>query len=96
MALPGKAVMLRTVAQLCLLTMFALCLGAAAPGPATVNVTMVDYKLNPTTWTLQPWRALWLHLENQRQGDARVHGAGLSSHRQNRQSGCAHRNTPRW
>jgi uncharacterized cupredoxin-like copper-binding protein len=64
MALPGKAVMLRTVAQLCLLTMFALCLGAAAPGPATVNVTMVDYKFEPDHLTLQHGVHYRLHLEN--------------------------------
>jgi uncharacterized cupredoxin-like copper-binding protein len=64
MALPGKAVMLRTVAQLCLLTMFALCLGAAAPGPATVDMTMVEPKLEPDHLTLQHGVHYRLHLEN--------------------------------
>jgi uncharacterized cupredoxin-like copper-binding protein len=63
MALPGKAVMLRTVA-LCLLTVFALCLGAAAPDPVTVTVTMIDYKFEPDHLTFKHGVHYQLHLEN--------------------------------
>ncbi len=64
MALPGKAVMVGAVARLCLLTIFALCLGAAAPEPVTVNVTMIDYKFEPDHLTLQHGVHYRLHLEN--------------------------------
>ncbi|MGB6502721.1 MAG: cupredoxin domain-containing protein [Xanthobacteraceae bacterium] len=66
MALPGTAVMVRAVAQLCLLTIFALCLGAAAPEPVTVtvNMTMIDYKFEPDHLTLQHGVHYRLHLEN--------------------------------
>ncbi len=64
MASPGKAVMIRTVAQLCLSTMFALCLGAAAPAPVTLNVTMIDYKFVPDHLTFKHGVHYRLHLEN--------------------------------
>lgn len=64
MALPGKAVMLRTVGQLCLLTLFTLCLGAAAPDSATVTVTMIDYKFEPDHLTFKHGVHYQLHLEN--------------------------------
>jgi uncharacterized cupredoxin-like copper-binding protein len=54
----------RIVAKLCLLTMLALCLGAAAPDPVTVNVTMIDYKFVPDHLTLRHGVAYRLHLEN--------------------------------
>jgi uncharacterized cupredoxin-like copper-binding protein len=64
MATPGKVVMIRTVAQLCLLTMLALCLGGATADPVTVPVTMVDYKFEPDHLTLQHGVHYRLHLEN--------------------------------
>jgi uncharacterized cupredoxin-like copper-binding protein len=64
MALPGKAVMVRTAARLCLLTLFALGLGAAAPDPVTVNVTMIDYKFVPDHLTFTHGVHYRLHLEN--------------------------------
>lgn len=44
--------------------MLALCLGAAAPDPVTVNVTMIDYKFVPDHLTLRHGVAYRLHLEN--------------------------------
>lgn len=64
MALPGKAVMIRILAQLGLLTLLALGLGAAAPDPTTVNVTMMDYKFVPDHLTFQHGVHYRLHLEN--------------------------------
>ncbi|HUI12331.1 MAG TPA: cupredoxin domain-containing protein [Xanthobacteraceae bacterium] len=64
MALPGKAVMIRPLAQLCLLIMLALGLAAAAPDPITVNVTMIDYKFMPDHLTFQHGVHYRLHLEN--------------------------------
>ena len=39
-------------------------LGAAAPDPVTVNVTMIDYKFVPDHLTLQQGTHYRLHLEN--------------------------------
>ena len=64
MALPGKAVMIRMLAQLCLLIMLGVGFGAAAPDPITVNVTMVDYKFEPAHLTFQTGMHYRLHLEN--------------------------------
>ena len=64
MALPGKAVAIRIVAQFCLLATFALCLGAATPEPVTLNVTMIDYKFEPNHLTFQHGVPYRLHLEN--------------------------------
>ncbi len=64
MALPGKAAMKRNVAKLCLLTMLALCLGAAAPDPMTMNVTMIDYEFVPDHLTFRHDVHYRLHLEN--------------------------------
>jgi uncharacterized cupredoxin-like copper-binding protein len=64
MALPGKAIVNRTVTQLGLLAMFALCLGAAAPEPVTMNVTMIDYKFVPDHLTFTHGVHYRLHLEN--------------------------------
>jgi len=65
MALPGKAAMNRNFAKLCLLTMLPLCLGAAAPDPVTMNVTMIDYKFVPDHLTFTHGMHYRLHLENQ-------------------------------
>ena len=56
--------MIRTVAQLCLLTIFALGLGAAAPDLVTLNVTMIDYKFVPDHLTFMHGVHYRLHLEN--------------------------------
>jgi uncharacterized cupredoxin-like copper-binding protein len=64
MALPGKAVMKRNVAKLYLLTMLALCLGAVAPDPMTMNVTMIDYEFVPDHLTFRHGVHYRLHLEN--------------------------------
>jgi uncharacterized cupredoxin-like copper-binding protein len=64
MALPGKAVVNRAVVRLGLLTMLALCLGAAAPDTVTLNVMMVDYKFVPNHLTFMHGVHYRLHLEN--------------------------------
>jgi uncharacterized cupredoxin-like copper-binding protein len=54
----------RIVVKLYLLVALALCLGAAAPDPTTVNVSMIDYKFVPDHLTFQHGVAYRLHLEN--------------------------------
>lgn len=54
----------RIVAKFFLLTMLALCLGAAGPDPVTINVTMIDYKFVPDHLTFRHGVAYRLHLEN--------------------------------
>ena len=56
--------MIRNAAKLCLLTVLAICCGAAAPQPVTVNVTMIDYKFVPDHLTFQHGVHYRLHLEN--------------------------------
>jgi uncharacterized cupredoxin-like copper-binding protein len=58
------AVMLRTFIKLCLLAVLGIGLGAAAPDPIAVNVTMIDYKFVPDHLTLQQGVQYRLHLEN--------------------------------
>ena len=62
--MPGASAVNRIVARLCLSTMLALCLVAAAPEPVTMNVTMIDYKFVPDHLTFQHGVAYRLHLEN--------------------------------
>ena len=66
MALPGKAVMLRNVAQLCLLTAVRTLSRRrrAGSGTVTVNVTMIDYKFEPDHLTFKHGVHYRLHLEN--------------------------------
>jgi uncharacterized cupredoxin-like copper-binding protein len=54
----------RIVIKLYLLVVLALCLGAAAPDPTTLNVTMIDYKFQPDHLTFQHGVHYQLHLEN--------------------------------
>lgn len=56
--------MVRNAAKLCLLAMLAFGLGAAAPEPVTLNVTMIDYKFIPDHLTFRHDVAYRLHLEN--------------------------------
>jgi len=56
--------MLRTFIKLCLLAVLGIGLGAAAPDPIAVNVTMIDYKFVPDHLTLQQGVQYRLHLEN--------------------------------
>jgi uncharacterized cupredoxin-like copper-binding protein len=60
----GMGLMIRNVAALSLAIMLGVCLGAAAPDPLTMNVTMVDYKFMPDHLTFQHDVHYRLHLEN--------------------------------
>ena len=64
MALPGKAVIIRSAAQLGLLATLALGLGAAAPDLVTLNVTMTEYQFVPDHLTFKHGVHYRLHLEN--------------------------------
>ena len=64
MALPGKAVIIRTAAQLGLLATLALGLCAAAPDLVTLNVTMTEYQFVPDHLTFKHGVQYRLHLEN--------------------------------
>jgi plastocyanin len=58
------AAMIRTAATLGALAALAMLLGAAAPEPVTIGVTMIDYKFEPDHLTLQHDVHYRLHLEN--------------------------------
>jgi len=64
MPVAGMADKSRIAARLCLLTVLALCLGAAAPEPVTVNVTMIDYRFVPDHLIFKHGVHYRLHLEN--------------------------------
>jgi|GEM_PF-828810 len=64
MTLPGKSIINRIVAPLCILAMLALFVGAAATDPVTVSVTMFDYKFVPDHLTFRHGVHYRLHLEN--------------------------------
>jgi uncharacterized cupredoxin-like copper-binding protein len=64
MALPGKAVIIRSAAQLGLLATLALGLCAAAPDLVTLNVTMIEYQFVPDHLTFKLGVHYRLHLEN--------------------------------
>jgi uncharacterized cupredoxin-like copper-binding protein len=64
MASPGKAVIIRSAAQLGLLATLALGLCAAAPDLVTLNVTMIEYQFVPDHLTFKHGVHYRLHLEN--------------------------------
>ena len=64
MALSGKAVIIRSAAQLGLLATLALGLCAAAPDLVTLNVTMTEYQFVPDHLTFKHGVHYRLHLEN--------------------------------